>query len=305
MNQNNMAYHRPVLLRESIEGLKIKPKGIYVDLTFGGGGHSRRILENLDKKGRLIAFDQDPAAEKNIISDNRFLFVNANFRYLKNFLRYHEITKVNGILADLGISSHQIDNPERGFSFRAESELDMRMNPGMEKTAVVVLNDYSDTQLNEIFREYGEIKNSSRLVKLIVRARKENRITGTSQLENILQEMIPVQQRSKFLAKIFQAIRIEVNEEVNSLKEMLVQTSGIMEQGGRLVVISYHSIEDRLVKNYMKSGNIEGVVRKDFFGMPLSEWKQVNRKVIVPGEDEIKENPRARSAKLRIAEKIG
>lgn len=299
-----MAYHRPVLLSESIEGLNIKPKGIYIDLTFGGGGHSRQVLELLGKKGRLIAFDQDPDAEQNLIDDKRLIFVKANFRYLQNFLKFHEISKVDGILADLGISSYQIDQAERGFSFRADSTLDMRMNPAARKSALEVLNDYSEDELYKIFREYGEIKNTGQIVRAIVEARKSSRIKFTSQLENVLGRIVPEHSRSKFLAKIYQAIRIEVNEEMEALKEMLLQTSACMDEGGRLVVITYHSLEDRLVKNYMKTGNLEGELEKDFYGNPIVAWSLINRKVIVPGPEEIRDNSRSRSAKLRIAEKI-
>jgi 16S rRNA (cytosine1402-N4)-methyltransferase len=299
-----MAYHRPVLLNESIEGLNINPKGTYVDLTFGGGGHARLVLEKLGKKGRLFAFDQDPNARENEIDDQRLVFIAANFRYLQNFLRFYGVSHVDGILADLGISSHQIDRPERGFSFRADSRLDMRMNPASPKTAIEVLNNTPEEQLYGIFREYGELKNTGRVVNSIVAARKESPIETTGQLETILSDLVPQQNRSKFLARVYQAIRIEVNEEMDALREMLLQTAGAMNAGGRLVVITYHSLEDRLVKNYMRTGNLEGVLEKDFFGKPETPWKLVNRKVIVPGEEEIAENRRSRSAKLRIAEKV-
>ena len=299
-----MAYHRPVLLNESIEGLNINPKGTYIDLTFGGGGHARLVLEKLGKKGRLFAFDHDPNAVQNAIDDQRLIFIAANFRYLQNFLRYYGISHVDGILADLGISSHQIDRPERGFSFRAESRLDMRMNPASRKTAIEVLNNTPEEQLYGIFREYGELKNTGRVVRSILSARKESPIETTGQLETILADLVPQQNRSKFLARVYQAIRIEVNEEIDALGEMLVQTAGAMSAGGRLVVITYHSLEDRLVKNYMRTGNLEGELEKDFYGKPQTPWKLINRKVIVPGEEEIAENKRSRSAKLRIAEKI-
>ncbi|MEX0987907.1 MAG: 16S rRNA (cytosine(1402)-N(4))-methyltransferase RsmH [Bacteroidales bacterium] len=299
-----MAYHRPVLLNESIEGLNIKSKGTYVDLTFGGGGHSRLVLEKLGKKGRLFAFDQDPDAAQNISKDKRLVFIKANFRYMRNFLRYYEVPQVDGILADLGISSYQIDQPERGFSFRSESRLDMRMDPNSRKTAVEVLNDYPEDDLFRIFRRYGELKNTGRVVRAIIEARVIKPVTTTTELETILEDLVPQQTRSKFMARVFQAIRIEVNEEIDALREMLVQTSDYMGNGGRLVVITYHSLEDRLVKNYMRSGNLEGEVKKDFYGNPETSWMVVNRKVIVPGEKEISENSRARSAKLRIAEKL-
>jgi 16S rRNA (cytosine1402-N4)-methyltransferase len=301
---NNMAYHRPVLLNESIEGLNINPKGIYVDLTFGGGGHSRLVLENLGKKGRLFTFDQDPDAQQNLTNDKRLIFIQANFRYMRNFLRYHKISKVDGILADLGISSYQIDQPERGFSFRTESELDMRMNPSSRKSALNVLNEYPEDDLYRIFREYGELKSLGRIVRAIIIARETETIKSSTQLENVLGDVVPTHTRSKFLAKIYQAIRIEVNDEVDALKEMLVQTAGCMNPGGRLVVITYHSLEDRLVKNYIKAGNLEGEIKKDFYGQPESCWKMINRKVITPAEAELEENRRSRSAKLRIAEKV-
>lgn len=304
MNHKIMAYHRPVLLNESIEGLNINPKGTYIDLTFGGGGHARLVLEKLGKKGRLFAFDQDPNAGENAIDDQRLVFIAANFRYLQNFLRFYGVSHVDGILADLGISSHQIDRPERGFSFRANSRLDMRMNPASPKTAIEVLNNTPEERLYGMFREYGELKNTGRVVKSILSARKESPIETTGQLETILSDLVPQQNRSKFLARVYQAIRIEVNEEMDALREMLVQTAGVMKTGGRLVVITYHSLEDRLVKNYMRTGNLEGELKKDFFGKPETPWKLINRKVIVPGEEEIAENRRSRSAKLRIAEKI-
>jgi 16S rRNA (cytosine1402-N4)-methyltransferase len=304
MNQNNMAYHRPVLLKESVEGLNIQPKGTYVDLTFGGGGHSRQVLEELGKKGKLIAFDQDPDAARNVIDDRRLIFVRANFRYLRNFLRYHGISEVNGILADLGISSYQIDEPGRGFSFRADSRLDMRMDPASRKSAVEVLNETSENDLYRIFRTYGELKNTGSVVRSIMEARQHAKVLSTLQLEEILGDLVPPQVRSKFLAKVYQAIRIEVNGEMEALTEMLEQTAGVMAKGGRLVVISYHSLEDRLVKNYMKTGNTGGELKKDFYGRSETCWKLINRKVITPGEAELKENSRARSAKLRIAEKI-
>ncbi len=299
-----MAYHRPVLLNESIEGLNIKPKGTYVDLTYGGGGHSRSVLEKLGKKGRLLAFDQDPHAGQNVLDDKRLVFIRANFRYLRNFLRYYGVQQVDGILADLGISSYQIDRPERGFSFRSDSRLDMRMNTSSKKTAVEVLNKTSEEDLNRIFREYGELKNTGLLVKAVISARSRSPIETSGRLEEILGDLVPQQNRSKFLARVYQAIRIEVNEEIDALREMLVQTKEYVAPEGRLVIITYHSLEDRLVKNYMRSGNLEGVVKKDFYGQPEKCWRVINKKVIVPTEGEIAENSRARSAKLRIAERI-
>lgn len=299
-----MAYHRPVLLDESIDALNIQPKGVYVDLTFGGGGHSRHVLEKLGKRGKLIAFDQDGDAKGNLIADNRLLFVQANFRYLRNFLTYYKMERVDGILADLGVSSHQFDKAERGFSFRASSKLDMRMNRASEKSAVEVLNAYPEEKLLAIFREYGELREARRIAKAIVEERASTPVATTGDLERLLGNMVPERMRSKFLAQVYQAIRIEVNEELEALKEMLVQTSEHIKPGGRLVVITYHSLEDRLVKNYMKTGNLEGALQKDFYGNVESPWKLVNRKVVVPGEEEIRENNRARSAKLRIAERI-
>lgn len=291
-------------MRESIEGLNIQPKGVYIDLTFGGGGHSLQILEKLGKKGRLFAFDQDPDAEQNVAKDERLVFIQANFRFLRNFMRYYKVSKVDGILADLGISSYQIDQPERGFSFRTESQLDMRMNPGSEKSALNVLNEYPEDDLYKIFREYGELKGLGRIVQTIVAARASRKITSSTELEEILGDIVPANTRSKFLAKIYQAIRIEVNDEMGALEEMLLQTGDLLEVGGRLVVITYHSLEDRLVKNYIKAGNLQGELKKDFYGKPESCWKMVNRKVIIPGDAELKENSRSRSAKLRIAEKV-
>ncbi len=292
------------MLSESIEGLNIKSKGIYVDLTFGGGGHSREVLIKLGLKGRLIAFDQDEDAEENIPDDKRITFVKANFRYLRNFLRYHDVAEVDGILADLGISSHQIDKPERGFSFRADSTLDMRMNLSSDLTAAKVLNEYSETDLISIFRTYGEINNAGRVANAIAVSRKKNPISTTVDLEKALGNLVPKFKASKFLAKLYQSLRIEVNKEMEALEEMLEQTLPALSPGGRLVVITYHSLEDRLVKNYLKSGNLRGELEKDFYGKPLVPWKLINRNVIIPSEEELAENNRARSAKLRIAEKI-
>ncbi len=299
-----MAYHRPVLLKECIEGLNITSEGTYLDLTFGGGGHSRKVLEKLGKKGRLVAFDQDPDAARNAIEDDRFLLIRANFRYMRNFLRYHGINTVDGILADLGISSYQIDQPERGFSFRTNSTLDMRMDPSSGRSAIEILNIYQESDLVRIFRDYGELNNPGRIARAIVRERGVQKISTSQQLEQVLGNLVPAQSRSKFLAQVYQAVRIEVNEEMESLGEMLLQTADYMKEGGRLVVITYHSLEDRLVKNYMRSGNLEGEIRKDFYGNTESMWKLVNRKIIVPTEEELRENSRSRSAKLRIAEKI-
>jgi len=299
-----MGYHKPVLLNESISGLQINPKGTYVDLTFGGGGHSREVLKKLGKNGRLIAFDQDQDAEANIPDDKRVIFVGANFRYLRNFLRYHSIDKVDGILADLGISSHQIDIPDRGFSFKSEAQLDMRMDVRSEKSARQVLNDYPLDELVKVFRGYGELKNAFAIGNAVIRARQEGEMETTGHLEQALQRLIPKDQPSKFLARVYQALRIEVNLEMEALKEMLLQTADSLELGGRLVVITYHSIEDRIVKNYLRSGNLEGDIQKDFYGNIQTPWKLINRSVITPQQVEIAENNRARSGKLRIAERI-
>ena len=298
-----MGYHKPVLLHESINGLYIKPKGSYVDLTFGGGGHSLEVLKKLGKNGRLVVFDQDQDAFANVPDDKRLIFVGANFRYLKHYLRYHAIEKVDGILADLGISSHQIDQPERGFSFKSDAALDMRMDVRSKRTASQLLNEAPREELVRIFKSYGELGNAFALSTAILAAREEAGIETTGDLEGVLKRFIPKHQPSKFLARVYQALRIEVNREMEALREMLVQTAGCLKPGGRLVVITYHSIEDRIVKNYMRSGNLEGEIEKDFYGNIQSPWKLVNRSVITPSEEEIKENNRARSAKLRIAER--
>jgi 16S rRNA (cytosine1402-N4)-methyltransferase len=299
-----MTYHNPVLLKECIEGLKIKPDGTYVDVTFGGGGHSRSILESLGAKGKLIAFDQDKEAMANIPDDKRLLFINQNFMYLQNSLRMHGITKVDGILADLGVSSHQFDTGERGFSIRFEGALDMRMNQQATLSAANVINEYEGVALSRIFRLYGEIENFRKLSDAIVNARVGNPIMSTLQLKEIITPVAPKHAEHKYFARVFQALRIEVNKELEVLEEFLKQSLNVLDNGGRLVVISYHSLEDRLVKNYMKTGNVEGDVEKDFFGKIYRPFELINKKPIVPGEEEINENNRARSAKLRIAEKI-
>lgn len=299
-----MGYHRPALLNESLEGLNIRPRGIYVDLTFGGGGHSLEVLKKLGKKGRLVAFDQDQDAKANVPDDRRIIFVGANFRYLRNYLRYHAIEEVDGILADLGISSHQIDSPVRGFSFKSETELDMRMDVRSKRTAAQVLNEAAVDDLVNIFRTYGELTNARAIAGAIGNGRKERRLETTGDLEEMLKRFIPRGQPSKFLARVYQALRIEVNSEMEALREMLLQTSDCMAKGGRLVVITYHSIEDRMVKNFMRSGNMEGILAKDFYGRPETPWKLINRSVITPSPEELELNNRARSAKLRIAEKI-
>jgi 16S rRNA (cytosine1402-N4)-methyltransferase len=299
-----MGYHKPVLLNETIAGLNIRPGGVYVDLTFGGGGHSLEVLKKLGRKGRLVAFDQDQDAGTNVPDDRRVIFIGANFRYLKNYLRYHALPRVDGILADLGISSHQIDTPGRGFSFKSDTMLDMRMDTRGKKTAAVVLNEYTADELTGIFREYGELGNGRALAGAIDRARREHPLTTTGQLEAAVGRFIPRGRPSKFLARLYQALRIEVNGEMDALGDMLLQTTDHMVPGGRLVVITYHSVEDRLVKNFMRSGNLEGRVEKDFYGKPVVPWKMVNRNVITPSPEEVKQNNRARSAKLRIAERI-
>jgi 16S rRNA (cytosine1402-N4)-methyltransferase len=296
-------YHDPVLLNESIEGLNIKEGGIYVDTTYGGGGHSNEILKRLGK-GSLIAFDQDKDALANKPDDNRLVLINQNFRYMRNFLKLYKAVPVDGILADLGVSSHQFDEAERGFSIRFDAELDLRMNRNKGFTAKDIVNDYSVHQLKEIFQNYGELKNAWRISQMIETARKEKEISTTNQLKEILAKAAKAGQENKFFARVFQALRIEVNDELGSLKDMLIQASGVLAKGGRLVVISYHSLEDRLVKNFMKSGNFEGKIEKDFYGNPQVDFRMITRKPLVPDDDEILRNNRARSAKLRIAEKI-
>jgi len=296
-------YHDPVLLKESIEGLNIKEGGIYVDTTYGGGGHSREILERLGN-GSLIAFDQDKDALENKPDDSRLILINQNFRFMKNFLKLYKADPVDGILADLGVSSHQFDKAERGFSIRFDAELDLRMNRNKSFTARDIVNEYSLRRLKEVFQNYGELKNAWKISQMIETARKDREITTTKQLKEILAKAAKVGQENKFYARVFQALRIEVNDELGSLKAMLVQTTEVLKEGGRLVVISYHSLEDRLVKNFIKSGNFEGEIEKDFYGNPLVDFKLINRKPIVPTEEEILKNNRARSAKLRIAEKI-
>jgi len=298
------SYHTPVLLNECVDALNIKQGGVYVDVTFGGGGHSKEILKHLDKTARLIAFDQDTDAQANIIEDNRFLFIHSNFRYIKNYLRYYEIEKVDGILADLGISSFHIDAKERGFSFMSDADLDMRMNKKMKKTAADIVNEYDEKDLIRIFRQYGEIKNAGALAKQIVTARSLKKIKRVNDFIEIIKNKIPKRQENKYLAKVFQALRIELNDEITALEEFLLATGTILNKGGRLVVMSYHSLEDRYVKNYIRSGNSKGIVEKDIYGNYEQIFKQVTKKPIVPNEEEINRNPRARSAKLRIAEKL-
>ena len=298
-----MNYHQPVLLKESIEGLKIRPDGIYIDLTFGGGGHSMEILKRIES-GRLIAFDQDVDAERNIIKDDKFLFIRANFRFVKNWLKFHSITRIDGALADLGISSWHIDMPERGFSFRFNSELDMRMNTDAELTARQVLNNYSEEGLVKVFREYGEIENAVKLSRRIIETREKRPVERVDDLLRGIDDCLPGHYQHKYLSKVFQALRIEVNDEINALSEMLNQVTGLLKKGARFCVITYHSLEDRIVKNIFRTGNVEGILNKDFYGHPQLVFHQVNRNVIVAGDSELKQNPRARSAKLRIAEKL-
>ena len=295
-------YHVPVLLEESVSGLNIDPDGVYLDLTFGGGGHSREILKRL-KDGCLIGFDQDSDALANVPDDSRFIFVNHNFRYLRNFLRYCGYDEADGILADLGVSSHEFDEAGRGFSFRFDAELDMRMNQRSRLKATDILNTYSEENLIRIFRNYGEVDNVRRLVDLIVNARTGKMITRSEEFLQVIAPCVPKQKEKKYLAQVYQALRIEVNGELEALEDMLKEAERALRPGGRLVVITYHSLEDRIVKNFLKSGNFEGKVEKDFYGHVKRNFELVNRKVIVPSEEEIERNPRARRAKLRIAEK--
>ena len=299
---SRMEYHNPVLLNECIEGLDIKPTGIYVDVTFGGGGHSKLILKNLDG-GKLYAFDQDKNAHENALLGDGFKLINANFRHLKNFLRMEGVRKIDGLLADLGVSSHQFDVAERGFSIRFDGELDMRMNINSPLSAKQVVNEYGQQDLANILFKYGELRNSRAIAREIVNAREIETIVTTNQLIEVVGHMVPEKNRNQFLARIFQAIRIEVNDEMKALEEMLLDAVDMLNEGGRLVVMSYHSLEDRMVKNLMKKGNIEGVLEKDFFGNPIKDLKEVTRKVIVATKEQITENSRARSAKLRIAKK--
>jgi 16S rRNA (cytosine1402-N4)-methyltransferase len=298
-----MSYHQPVLLKESIEGLNIRPDGIYVDLTYGGGGHSKEILKSL-KTGRLIAFDQDAESESNALKDDKFLFIRGNFRFVRNWLRFHGIEQIDGALADLGLSSWHIDRPERGFSFRFNSILDMRMNTDANLTAREILNTCSSEELSDIFYKYGELDNAGRLSSFIIKYRKDNPVECVDDLLKAIDGCLPVHNRQKNLAKIFQALRIVVNDEINALSEMLEQITGLLKSGARFCIITYHSLEDRLVKNMFRSGNLEGIMDKDFYGNVRALYLQINRKVICPGEEELKQNSRARSAKLRIAEKL-
>lgn len=296
-------YHIPALLEECMQGLEIKPSGNYVDVTFGGGGHSREILKRLGAEGHLYSFDQDEDAQRNIVDDSRFTFVYSNFKYLKNFMHYHGVEGVDGILADLGVSFHHFDDSERGFSFRFDAPLDMRMNKKARFTAADILATYDDRKLAQLFSLYGELRNAHRIAAAIVAKRDKGGVKTTGQLLEVVTPFINRKQEKKELAQLFQALRIEVNNEMDSLRSMLQQASEMLNPGGRLVVITYHSLEDRIVKNFIKTGNVEGVVEKDFFGRVNAPLRAVNNKVIVPTDEEVERNPRARSAKLRIAEK--
>ena len=313
MQNENVTYHIPVLLGESVGGLVVDTSGVYVDVTFGGGGHSREILSRLDASGRLFSFDQDADAEANaavrrddgvcLKDDSRWTFVRSNFRYLKNWMRYHGIDGVDGVLADLGVSSHHFDDASRGFSFRYDAPLDMRMNKRGGTTAAELLNTGSEERLADIFFLYGELKQSRRIASAIVKARAEREILTTGDLLAIVQPLMPREREKKDVTRLFQALRIEVNHEMDALRELLEGSLKVLRPGGRLVVLTYHSLEDRMVKNFIKAGNIDGKVEQDFFGNRLSPFAAVNNKVIVPTEAEQAENPRSRSAKLRIAEK--
>ncbi len=305
MEKEQATYHIPALLAETIDGLGIKPDGTYVDVTFGGGGHSRAILTHLDKNGRLYSFDQDMDAYANRIDDPRFTFIHGNFRFLSNFLRYYKVTEVDGILADLGVSFHHFDDGERGFSFRyGEGVLDMRMNRDDSLDARKVIAEYDVDALTRIFRLFGELKNARRIAEALVKARSTREIVTIADLLEIIKPFINPRQEKKELAQVFQALRMEVNHEVDALAGFLSQTLKVLKPGGRLAIITYHSIEDRMVKNFMRSGNIDGKVETDFFGRSQTPIRPVNNKVIVPTEEEVERNPRSRSAKLRVAEKI-
>jgi len=295
-------YHTPVLLKESVDGLNVAPEGIYVDVTYGGGGHSVEILKKLGT-GKLFAFDQDEEASHNLPDDKRFFFIQSNFRYLTNHLKYCGIKTIDGLLADLGVSSHHFDAPERGFTYRVDSKLDMRMNRNSKLTAETVINDYDSAKLTGIFREYGELHQAHKLASAIIQHRLKQRIVTTSQLITCIKPMIPRQTENQYLSKVFQAIRIEVNHELESLEEMMAGAVEMLKPGGRLAVISYHSLEDRLVKNFMRWGNTREQQVKDIYGNSFEPFRVISRKPVVASDEEIKSNPRARSARLRIAEK--
>lgn len=298
-----MEYHNPVLLHETVDGLNIKPDGVYVDVTFGGGGHSKEILKRLGPNGKLFAFDQDEDALRNSLEDNRFTLINENFRYIKRFLRFHGVKKVDGILGDFGVSSHQFDEADRGFSTRFDAALDMRMNQKDALSAFEVVNDYEEKELKRVFVDFGELKNGGAMANVIVHHRKEKPIKNTEQLKQVLAKFLPAHKSNKILAQIYQAIRIEVNQEIEVLKEFLEQTEELLDSGGRISLISYHSLEDRLVKRFIRNGMFEGEPERDFFGNFQVPFKSIG-KLIVPTDEEIARNNRARSAKLRIAEKI-
>ncbi len=296
-------YHVPVLMKDSVDGLNISSGGIYVDVTFGGGGHSREILSRLDADGHLYSFDQDADAEKNIINDGRLTFVRSNFRYLKNWMRYYGVDYIDGLLADLGVSSHHFDDESRGFSFRFDAPLDMRMNKRDGTTAADVVNTYDEERLADVFYLYGELKNSRKIAAALVKARATRKIATTQDFIGAVESLFRREREKKDMAKLFQALRIEVNNEMTALKEMLKAATELLRPGGRLSVITYHSLEDRIVKNVMKTGNPEGKMKQDFYGRVETPFVLINNKVITPGEEELENNPRSRSAKLRIAEK--
>jgi 16S rRNA (cytosine1402-N4)-methyltransferase len=296
-------YHVPVLLKESVDGLDIQPDGIYVDVTFGGGGHSREILSHLGKNGHLYSFDQDADAEKNLVADDRFTFVRSNFRYISQWMRYYQVEKIDGILADLGVSSHHFDDETRGFSFRFDAPLDMRMNKRAGQTAADILNDYTEEQLADVLYLYGELKNARRIAKAIVAYRGHQRIETTAHLAEATEQLMRTEREKKDMARLYQALRIEVNHEMDALRDMLRGATELLREGGRLSVITYHSLEDRIVKNVMKAGNAEGKIEQDFYGRVSSPFRLIG-KMITPNQEEQERNPRSRSAKLRIAEKI-
>lgn len=298
-----MEYHNPVLLKETVDGLAVKPDGIYVDVTFGGGGHSKEILKRLGEKGKLFAFDQDKDALSNAINDERFTLINENFRFIKRFLRFYGVKKVDGILGDFGVSSHQFDVADRGFSTRFEADLDMRMNQSGEVSAYHIINEYDESDLRKMFLQYGELRNAPKLARAIITARKEEPIKTSIELKAVLRPFLSKHKEHKILAQIYQAIRIEVNQEIEVIKEFLIQTGELLDSKGRISLISYHSLEDRLVKRFIRNGLFEGEPEKDLYGNVSVPFKKVGG-LIVPGEEEVKVNNRARSAKLRIAEKV-
>ena len=296
-------YHVPVLLKESVDGLDIQPDGIYVDVTFGGGGHSKEILSRLGKKGQLYSFDQDADAEKNIVDDPRFTFVRSNFRYISNWMQYYEVEQIDGLLADLGVSSHHFDDETRGFSFRFDAPLDMRMNKRAGQTAADVLNNYTEEQLADVFYLYGEMKNARKISKAVCTYRSKKSILTTADLGEVIEPLMRSEREKKDMARLYQALRREVNHEMDALRDMLLGATALLRKGGRLSIITYHSLEDRIVKNVMKAGNAEGKVEQDFYGRISSPYRLVN-KVTTPSDEEQQQNPRSRSAKLRIAEKV-